>query len=151
KRRDIVVGNSQGRSVSIVMNAGDGGFADATTIPVSGYLLQQVAIADLDGDKQPDVLAISGGVGPADPSHGTLDVMLGQGDGTFTSLPAVLLGTAPATLGTGDFNGDGSPDLVVAYGIFGHTADVMLGRGDGTFAPPVSYETGYAPEGLVVG
>jgi hypothetical protein len=49
----------------------------------------------------------------------------------------------------GDFNGDGSFDLVVAN-LGNSTASVLLNVGDGTFAPQGTYATGTSPYSLVV-
>jgi FG-GAP repeat. len=49
----------------------------------------------------------------------------------------------------GDFNGDGSFDLVVAN-LGNSTASTLLNVGDGTFAPQGTYATGESPYSLVV-
>jgi hypothetical protein len=42
---------------------------------------------------------------------------------------------------TGDFNGDGLPDLAVVHTV-DHTVNILMNNGDGTFKPAVSYQTG---------
>ncbi len=83
--------------------------------------------------------------------------------GTVTLNPA----TALATLGTpvvnvngpgtsfgmviADLNGDGIPDIATSDAEFAQsTSTVYIGKGDGTFNKPVSYPTGYFPDGVVV-
>jgi hypothetical protein len=44
----------------------------------------------------------------------------------------------PIALVSGDFNGDGKPDLAVT-GTYHSTLSVLIGKGDGTFQPPRSY------------
>jgi hypothetical protein len=56
----------------------------------------------------------------------------------------------PNGVATGDFNGDGIPDLVVpslANGSIG----ILLGNGNGTFQPQVNYATGNQPVAVAVG
>jgi hypothetical protein len=67
-------------------------------------------------------------------------VLLGNGDGTFV---VQNLGTnlAAAAVATGDVNGDGHVDLVVAS--WGDPLSVLIGGGDGTFAPPTTYDGPY--------
>jgi hypothetical protein len=57
--------------------------------------------------------------------------------------------SGPNDLATGDFNGDGIPDLVVPDSATGVVA-VFLGKGDGTFAAAVDYSTGSGSKPLAV-
>lgn len=99
-----------------------------------------VAIGDLNGDGHPDVVAINGGV----------DVLLGNGDGTFQDKVSYSSGVCGyASVAIGDVNGDGKPDLVVAgmsvdqcSGPADGEASVLLGNGDGTFQAPIIYKSG---------
>jgi hypothetical protein len=61
----------------------------------------------------------------------------------------VAVRTSPHSLAVGDFDGDGSPDLVVAN--FYQTVSVLLGNTDGTFRPAVSYFVGNDPGSVAVG
>ncbi len=51
---------------------------------------------------------------------------------------------------TGDFNGDGHPDIATAD-TFANTVTVLLGLGDGTFQGPQTYAVGAQPTGIVAG
>jgi hypothetical protein len=60
------------------------------------------------------------------------------------------VGTAPVSIATGDFNGDGTIDLaVVNEG--DSTVSILLGKSDGTFAPQVTYATGLGPLAIATG
>ena len=60
------------------------------------------------------------------------------------------VGNFPISVATGDFNGDGLPDLVVTNS-GDNTVSVLLGRPNATFAPQVTYATGPEPIAVVVG
>jgi YD repeat-containing protein len=106
------------------------------TQPISvGQFPTFVLQADLNGDGIPD-LAVA--------DFGTSDVrlFLGNGDGTFRPGQTLTLpGQAFAwSVVAGDFNGDGQPDLAVAFNesldqlaTFAATVEVFLGDGDGNF------------------
>ncbi|MEI9977624.1 MAG: FG-GAP-like repeat-containing protein [Edaphobacter sp.] len=75
-------------------------------------------------------------------------VLLGHGDGTFTSGARSPTGSSPQGLATGDFNGDGKLDIAVPNP-GGNTVSVLLGNGDGTFqAPNVLQTTSYVTTGM---
>jgi hypothetical protein len=64
-------------------------------------------------------------------------------------------GTGPWGVVSGDFNGDGRPDLAVANhgsgtpGTFGNAVNVLLGNAGGTFQSAVSYACGVGPTNLL--
>ena len=71
------------------------------------------------------------------------------GDSLGFRRPVSSLGTQVAGLATGDFNGDGKQDFVMAN--VASTITVYLGNGNGTFQTGVPYATPAAPQSLAVG
>ena len=101
-----------------------------------------VVAADFNSDGKLDLAS-------ADPSSGSILVNLGNGDGTFQAATSFAVPSTALSIATGDFNGDGKPDLVLV-GSDGKVG-VMFGNGDGTFQPAVEYLAGAQPSALVVG
>lgn len=100
----------------------------------SGGEPQSVAVADVNGDGNPDVLVANGGVG----------VLLGNGDGTFQAPVIYATGGFASSIAVADLNGDDKPDLIVANrAVNGKgTVGVLIGNGDGTFQEAVNYDSG---------
>ena len=88
---------------------------------------QSVVTGDFNGDGKPD-LAVT--------EASSVEILLGNGDGTFRSAHVIALGVPATRIVKADFNLDGKLDLAVAIGNFGHVV-VLLGNGDGSFQPPV--------------
>ncbi len=111
---------------AVAMGNGDGTFQKAVFYPTPlSYFL---AVADFNQDGNLDVV-VANQVTPA-----TVSVYLGNGDGTFKAQPVISSTTSPNYfVATGDFNGDGRPDIVV---IDPPHISLLLGNGDGTFGPP---------------
>jgi hypothetical protein len=104
-----------------------------------------IATADVNGDGKMD-LVFSTFTGSA----WTLNVMLGNGDGSFG--PPIPSSGGPAVEGVfapiiGDFNGDHKPDVAV---VDQNGLAVCLGHGDGTFASPITSFAGASPDAFVV-
>src|SRR5439155_3340370 len=59
-------------------------------------------------------------------------------------------GTGPSSVGTGDFNLDGSPDLAVTNAT-SNDVSILLNKGDGTFKGPVNYSVGTGPQNVATG
>src|SRR5262249_49353660 len=75
---------------------------------------------------------------------------LGRGRGAFQDQTRLAAGDLPQALVTGDFNGDGIPDLAVAN-YRSQDVWVYLGGGDGTFRDPLRLPLGESPVALVAG
>ena len=117
-----------GRSESTVS------FANATNSPMQAYEASGLAIADFNEDGKPDI-AITAGT--------KVDVMLSNGDGTFTPAPGspISMPSPPYddfatpyvwTLIAGDFNHSGHAGLAVNENV-NASAVILLGNGNGSF------------------
>jgi hypothetical protein len=129
--------------VGVLLGNGDGTFQPAVTYPISSIVLS-VAIADLNGDAKPDlVVGADSSCEPACDS-GSLDILLGNGDGTFQPEVAHSTGGFAGGVAVGDVNGDGEPDVVVAEECYGSACipgvGLFLGNGDGTLQPLAVYD-----------
>jgi hypothetical protein len=148
-KMDVATANNTTGNVSVLLGNGDGTFQGATSVPVGSYPTS-LAVGDFNGDGKQDLAVTNSGSDP-----GTVSVLLGNGDGTFTpasgSLPTV--GASPASVTVGDFNHDGSQDLAVTNQQ-GGTVSVLLGNGNGTFGEQATYPSSppfnAAPTSVVV-
>src|SRR5580692_4729071 len=86
------------------------------------------------------------------PMRGRLEVLLGDGDGTFQMPVSSPIQSYTGFLATGDFNADGNLDLVSVPADQGapFVVQVLLGKGDGTFQAPVNYAVGPYPRQVAV-
>ncbi len=145
---DLAVANVNDTTVSILLGKGNGTFQTQSPYQ-AGYAPIAVAVGDLNGDGKLDLAVVNNG--NASNGHpGSVTILLGKGDGTFTTGKTFDTGNGPISVAIGDFNGDGKLDLAIAdYNISeGNTVAVLLGKGDGTFQTYASYGTGSAPESI---
>ncbi|MEY2487516.1 MAG: hypothetical protein QOH39_3164 [Verrucomicrobiota bacterium] len=132
-------GNLQ--SLGILLGHGDGTF-DAPVFYQSLNNPYGIEVGDFNNDGKMDIIMRS---------PDTLELSLGNGDGTF--LPGYVVLAEPATLISvtppgpilaglvsftiADFNDDGNLDIAAEED--GERIDILLGTGTGTFLPPVTY------------
>src|SRR5437773_3506169 len=136
------VGNVMG---AVMLGNGDGTFQPPRIMPFIGDP-ESIAIRDFNGDGKMD-LAFANDDAP----DAKVTVMLGNGDGTFQAAQRFSVGAAESeSLATGDFNGDGKVDLVVANA-GSNDVSVLLGNGDGTFQAARTFPVGNRLEFVAVG
>lgn len=134
KKPDVIVGSSSASAI-VYLNQGGGTFAVKGTVgsaPLNGT--NNVVLADINNDKKLDIVIPNG--------FGDVFTFYGKGNGTFTAGPAYPLQAcndcSNFLAAVGDFNGDGTLDLLESNGIT--TSTVSLGRGDGTFQTSEIYD-----------
>jgi hypothetical protein len=112
--------------------------------PTTGSQPYSVASGDFNGDGIPD-LAVAN-------YTGTVTILLGNGDGTFSAVAAApSTGSDPVSIVVGDFNMDGIPDLAIANA-YGNNVTILLGNGDGTFTAKSTIPTvDKWPQSIAVG
>jgi VCBS repeat protein/centrosomal CEP192-like protein/FG-GAP repeat protein len=137
KKPDVAV-TELNIGVIVYLNQGGGTFAAKSSVgdvPVGPT--NNIVLADINNDKKLDIVLPD--------SFGDVFTFYGKGNGTFTSGPAYPLQAcndcSNFLAAVGDFNGDGTLDLLDANGI--NTSTVSLGRGDGTFHTTQLYD--YTP------
>jgi hypothetical protein len=142
---DLAVANNGSNTVSVLLGNGDGTFRPAVNY-VAGSQPNAVVVGDFRGDGILD-LAVANATAA---TSGTVSVLLGNGDGTFQPPMTYTVGTTPASVAVGDFNGDGHLDLAVVNAN-SNTVSVLLGNGNGTFRAATSYTVGTGPAFVAVG
>lgn len=157
-RADLAILSSNSSSiiyVTVMLGGGDGTFSALQTIqaynqgPIGGDVTGgSMVAADFNGDGRLD-LGIVGGV----VASGEVTILLGNGDGTFTAMGTSYGSNSSFNaIATGDFNGDGIPDLIAANFFSPSGATVLLGKGDGTFtALPTQIPTSTFVSSIIVG
>ncbi len=111
-----------------------------------------VAVANLSKNGVPDILVSS-----VDSSD-TLQVLDGNGDGTFQAVRQFDVGPGLANgltagyrqIGIADLTGSGVPDVIVPN-FRGGNISVLLGNGDGTFQSQRQFDAVTSPDSLVTG
>lgn len=108
----------------------------------SGSTSTAITSGDFNSDGKAD-LAV------ANQNSYNVGILLGNGDGTFSTALSFPAGYSPRAITSGDLNGDGKLDLVVANET-GNDLSVLLGNGNGTFLPATNYGPVDRPEHTVI-
>jgi len=140
---DVLVANSQDGTITVLLNAGEGGLKPVQGSPfAAGPQPNDMAIADFNHDGHLD-LAI------ANHSVPQFTLLLGDGKGSFHSAPGspFTITTKPHSHGiaAADFNGDRNIDVAIESWA-DDKVTVILGNGKGGFATPgMQYTVGRHP------
>ena len=104
------------------------GLPISTTLSIASFL-NDVVSGDFNNDGIPDVAGIYSFDGISGPLNPALVVLLGNGDGTFTTKTPPIPGNFPRLVAVGDFDNDGKLDLITNE----DAVFFLHGNGDGTF------------------
>jgi hypothetical protein len=143
---DVVVVNSTSNSVSVLLGNGDGTLRPASSLAV-GISPVAVVVGRFHGGNTTDIaVANAGNTGQ---NNGSVSLLLGNGNGTFQAATSIVSGGSPASLVTGELNGDGAADLAIA-----DTAQsavlIALGNGNGTFHRSLNVPAQASPVGVTL-
>jgi len=147
---DLIFIPFRGHGVSVLLGNGNGTFQSPTNFATERYGSPDAfAVADVNGDGKPDLVAFNPYYSYGSNQHGgdTVSVLLGNGNGTFqspTKFPTGGGNEGSPSLAVADMNGDGRPDIVVALDNAGG-GYVLLGNGDGTFQSPTLFASATNP------
>jgi hypothetical protein len=128
-------------SIQVALGKGDGTFSTPASVSGPDIMVQaftdqiapSIAVADMNGDGIPDLVALGAASGSYDAQ---IAIALGNGDGTFKA-PTLLTSAAQYLnndqgIAIADFNGDGKPDVVVTNPYDPLYSGIYLGDGDGS-------------------
>jgi hypothetical protein len=128
KKPDLLVAYSNGNClyVSVFLGNGDGTFQTTPINSTTLYSPSATAVGDFNRDGRLDV-AIAEQFG----TISQVEILLGNGDGSFSSTQTYPTNSFPTAATTSDFRNDGKVDIAVSC-LYGATT-ILLGNGDGTF------------------
>jgi len=138
---DIAIADTA--SGSLLLGKGDGTFTGGSSIGASN--VTWFAVADFNRDHNPDLVATYN-------SGLEVQILLGNGKGTFTLSSSHKVATPPISVVARDLNGDGIPDIAVsdeAVNNLHSNITVLLSSSKGYVAKQYPY--GHEPRCIVFG
>ncbi len=135
---DLAVASDTAGSVSILQGNGNGTFKAVTYVATGAQQVGSVTLGDFDGDGYPDLATTSA-------PDNAVYVLINNGNNTigFGAVKKYTMNGGPYYLTIGDFNRDGSPDIISANG-GSNNVGVLLNanNGNGTFGAANYYGVG---------
>ncbi len=137
---DLATINEVSADVRVCLNLADGsGRFGSFLAPQSiGVEASPNEPADFDRDGHADLCV-------AATESNSVWVLLGAGDGTFSSIQEIPVGQAPHGIAVLDADGDGDPDIANANNL-SNNISLMINDGNGAFGAPVSFDAGVGGE-----
>ena len=152
---DLVVWSNGANRVYVLLGNGDGAFQTASGAQVlnpgfGGSSSNGLAVADMNNDGYPDILVL-------DNNFNYINVLLGNGNGTFQAVKHTIIPYNANDFAVGDFNGDGKADVAIDYAQYNNEVSLFPGLGTGFFSAgitlglPRAEQTGHPAAGSLRG
>ena len=142
---DIAAANRASSTISIITGNADRTFQNAFTIAnVLTSSPEFIVSGDFNNDGKADLATCNSGP----PDQNKVNVLLGNGNGTFQPVSVYTVGMNPTFMTTGDFNQDGKLDLAVSNSS-ANQVSILFNTGNGLFQRPASiYTVGSNPNSI---
>lgn len=136
----LVGGAGFSAQLAVLLGNGDGTFSLGPTYSV-GFHPTSVASGDLNGDGIPDIVV--GNADGFDAATGTnipsaVVVLLGVGNGSFSTPVSTIAGNGIASVAIADFNLDGKADVAISN-LGWNDVSLLQGNGDGSLRTPIQF------------
>ncbi len=102
---DIIVANSGGSNVGVLLNIGNGTFS-TQIVYSTGSSPKGVAVVDVNSDSYADIIVANSG-------GSNVGVLLNTGYGTFNAQATYVTNSSPQGVAVVDVNSDSKPDIIV--------------------------------------
>ena len=143
---DLIAASSADNKMAVLLNNGQGGFSapTVTAFPFSVYEINDLKVADFNGDGNPDVAGVS---------RQNLGIFLGNGQGGLSLNTTLRWNGYNGEIAVGNFNNDNIADLAVTGEGFSTAWEfgVVLGNQNGGFILNNRYSLTGKPTGIEVG
>src|SRR6185369_1137560 len=144
---DIAAANRDSNNISMLFGNADRTFDNAFTVAnVLSASPEFIVSGDFNGDGKADVATCNSGT----PDLNKVNVLMGNGNGSFQPMNVYTVGMNPTFMTIGDFNQDGKLDLAVSS-TDDNKVSVLLNNGSGLFQPASHYGVGLHPNSISTG
>ena len=144
---DIATANRASSTISMLFGNTDRTFQNAFTVANPLTATPEFIVAgDFNGDGKADLATCNSGL----PDRNKVNVLLGNGNGTFQAANVFTVGLDPTFMTTADFNQDGKLDLAVSSS-GENKVSVLLNNGSGLFQAASHYPVGSHPNSIAAG
>ena len=139
---DVAVANFADNNISILLGQGDGIFNPATPETVAvGSQPNSIIGGDFNGDQNIDLAVVNSG-------NNNMTILLGNGQGGFTSAGIISTGSGPNKVIADYFDGDQNFDLAVVNS-GSDNINILLGNGGGVFSQSDLVSAGDQPKSVI--
>ena len=144
---DINVTNLNSKTLSTLINVGNGSFASHNNFQPEGSfgtVKGALETGDFDGTNHADIATFN-----LSPTPDQLILFFNDGNGVFSDTLTTDTGSLPGNLATADLNQDGSLDLVQIFG-FSSSANIYLNDSSGKMILDQSIDSLFPPTNLLL-